>query len=395
MSSFFEVLKTGTLIGKYLTGKETEKEQKLLHEWIDEKEENKTLFDSIRDEKQLVNSIKEYDQFSPDVAWKRYSQSITKQSRKEMYFRWKVAASIIVIVTLSVVVLFNNFPQKEPVVAEVTQPILPGEPKAFIEFCGGAKFDLQNLDGEQQEKLARDAGIVVDGITVIKSKVNEAESRPEILAIVTPRGGEYKMVLDDGTQVWLNADSRMEFPNKFSEYERKVKLSGEAFFSVSKDATRPFIVSLNGMEVEVLGTEFNISAYGDDAQIQTTLVEGKVSVKSMQEPDGIQNILLPGEQASFNKCNNVISIRQVDVLQFISWRDGRFVFSYQTLGEITKVLERWYDVDFVFASNELKDIPFSGEFLRYENIEKVYEIIRKTGTKLNFKQNGRTIEISN
>jgi len=233
----------------------------------------------------------------------------------------------------------------------------------------------------------------VEGNTLINSKEVQDEKQAELLALVTPRGGEYKMILDDGTEVWLNADSRLEFPDKFVAGTRKVKLVGEAYFSVTKDVQRPFIVSLNSMDIEVLGTEFNVSAYSNDTQIKTTLVEGKVSIKNGAETEN-HKVLAPGEQASFDKNNNTIEVQKVDVNEFIAWKDGRFVFGYQQLGEITKVLERWYDVDFIFADENLRSIPFSGEFLRYDDISKIFEIIKKTGTQLEFKQTGRTIEIS-
>lgn len=395
MKSLSDILKIGSLIGKYLTDKESPKELEELNEWIDQGEENKSLYNSIKDEKQLASSIQDFDRFDTEAAWNKYHEAISQRSKKVLYFRWRVVASILVIVTLSTIVLLKHFPGKDLEVVKVTPTITPGEPKAFIELSSGTKYDLQNLTERQQGKLEKDAGIVVEGNTVVNSKKVKSKRIPELLAVVTPRGGEYKVLLDDGTQVWLNADSRLEFPDAFSGEERKVKLSGEAYFDVAKDHERPFIVSVDNMDVEVLGTEFNISAYNNDAQIQTTLVEGEVAVKSKSASDYIQKILSLGEQAELIKGKDVIEIRKVEVSQYIAWKDGKFVFDYQTLGEITKILERWYDVDFIFTNDELRETPFSGEFLRYDNIENVYDIIRKTGTKIEFKQEGRTIEIRN
>lgn len=394
MKDSYKLLKIGRLIGDYLTGKESSTELKHLKEWIDEDENNKSLFNSIKDEKQLSNSIREFDKTDKDAAWKKFTESISRKSKKEVYLRWSVAASILVLLAFSSVTIINYFNSREPMVAEIMQPIAPGEPKAFIELDNGTKFDLQNLNGKQQVKLEKHVGIVVEGNTVKHNNENKAEIKPELLTIVTPRGGEYKMILNDGTQVWLNADSRMEFPNKFNKKERKVRLTGEAYFSVSTDTARPFIVSLNGMDIEVLGTEFNVSAYGNDNFIQTTLLEGKVSIQNTMDDFNNISILSPGQQANLYKENKSVEIKEVDVNQYISWKDGRFVFDHQSLDEIAKVLERWYDVDFVFTDSALKETRFSGEFLRYDNIENVYEIIRMTGTKVDFKQEGRIIEIS-
>lgn len=388
MKNFFKI---GALIGKYLTGTESTEDSAQLKDWIDSKENNKHIFDSINNKEQLSDSLKEFDAFDKDRAWDKFSKIILVRRIRRVYLRWGIAASIVIALSTFSFFLHNQHSADNAVVTNILQ-IAPGQPKAFIEYSNGEKIDLQNMDKQQQAKLAHDAGILIDSNTIIKSK--EEIEKVEHIAVVTPRGGEYKVILDDGTEVWLNADSRMEFPNKFVEEVRKVKLEGEAYFSVAKDANRSFIVNLNGIDIEVLGTEFNISAYADDATIQTTLVEGKLAVNNNSpNADTKERVLTPGRQAEFNKENQTLNIRKVNVSQYTAWKDGRFVFDYKKLDDITKVIGRWYDVDFVFADEDLKNMHFSGEFLRYANIDKVYEVIKKTGTNLKFKQDGRTIEV--
>lgn len=396
MKNLFESLKTGSLIGKYLTGRESEKESAQLKDWLEQDSLHRDLFKSIKDKQQLAKAIEEFENFDKEEAWEKYIELISKHSRKRIQFRWKIAASIIAISVLSSIALLNYFSGKEPATIEVAQQILPGEPKAYLELGNGIKYDLQNLSEQQENRLIEEAGILVEGNTVINSKTDETDNiEPKLITLVTPRGGEYKMVLEDGTEVWMNADSKLVFPDKFKPDSRHVKLIGEAYFKVVKDINRPFVVSLKDLDVEVLGTEFNVTAYNNDNFIKTTLVEGEVAIKKWTGLGVEKKVLSPGDQASFNKTNKSMEINQVDVNQYIAWKDGRFVFAHQSLEDITKILERWYDVDFVFASDEIKNIPFSGEFLRYGDITKVYEIIKKTGTKLKFKQTNRTIEISN
>ncbi|MFV0506519.1 MAG: FecR family protein [Bacteroidales bacterium] len=388
------LFKIGVLLGKYLLGRESTEELSQLKEWADSKESNRQLFEELTNRKQLSDSINTFDSFDKDAAWEQFSDTILKRTARRLYLRWGVAVSIILILSILPIIRNKQSSVEAPRIVETLIFIPPGEPKAFIEFSDGTKLDLQNMDKSEHDRLVQDVGISVDSNTIVRAEDKPVDLEP--LSVVTPRGGEYKIILDDGTEVWLNADSRMEFPNKFVGTRRVVKLIGEAYFSVAKDTARPFIVNLDGVDVEVLGTEFNVSAYSNDATIQTTLVEGRVLVNNPLANIGTnKRVLTPGRQAEFDRDKQSLEIRKVNVPQYIAWKNGRFVFEYQSLREITKILGRWYDVDFTFADDRLGDMRFSGDFLRYSNIETVYDMIRKAGTKLKFNQkNGKTIEIS-
>ena len=394
MKRLYESLKIGNLIGKFLTDKETEEESVELKKLLEQKENGNDLFNSISNKKKIIDSIDEFEKYDNKKGWEIFIESISKQSRKKIFFRWKVAASIIIIVTFSSLT-FNYFSEKKIDTIEISEQILPGEPKAFIELSNGTKFDLQNLDEQQQKKLAQETGIVVkDNIVKYSETGHHLKDAPEFLTLVVPRGGEYQLILSDGTKVWLNAESSLKYPNKFTANNRLVKLTGEAYFSVAKDSNRPFVVNLQNMDIEVLGTEFNVSAYNNDNFIKTTLVEGNVLIKNNSNPASKNQTLSQGEQLSFDKKNNTTEVNKVNVYEYIAWKDGRFVFEHRTLEEITKILGRWYDVDFVFKSDDIKNSYFFGEFLRYENISTVKEILNMTGAQIEFKQIDRTIEIS-
>ncbi|TKG97392.1 FecR family protein [Puteibacter caeruleilacunae] len=394
MKNIFESIKIGSLIGKNWIGRASKKENSDLDAWTKDCVENQELFNILQEDKEIVSAIERYDQFNSEKAWSAYERRIGGIARKRRLKKFAVAASTILVLSISIIAVYQYLSSKVDTVDETAvAQIEPGEPKAYLESSKGEKWDLQNLNDQHREELKQKVGVSVDGNTIVDTKDADIEAEPEWMTLVTPRGGEYKMVLEDSTEVWLNADSRLVFPNKFVGTKRLVKLEGEAYFSVRKNKQLPFIVELNGMQVRVLGTQFNVSAYNNDVSIKTTLVEGKVSL--YQQESAVDDIVLnPGQQGIYNKDETIINVKEVDVSQYISWKDGRFVFTYETLEQITRILERWYDVEFEFQDEALKSVRFSGEFLRYDNLDEIFKIIRKTGTSIDFNNNGKTIKIT-
>ena len=191
--------------------------------------------------------------------------------------------------------------------------------------------------------------------------------------LIVPRGGEYRITLSDGTRVWLNAASVLTFPPVFAGNERKVRLVGEAFFEVTPDTARPFIVATARMDIKVLGTSFNVSVYEDEETVHTTLVKGSVEVQPVQQ-EAI--MLKPGEQACL--AGNRMTAKAVNTSQFTSWIDGKFMFCNTALEEISKQISRWYDVDIFFSSEQVKTICFTGAILRFEPLEELIRMIENT-----------------
>lgn len=208
-----------------------------------------------------------------------------------------------------------------------------------------------------------------------------------------PRGGQFHMVLSDGTKVWVNANTRLKYPVAFVPGEsRKVELVyGEAYFEVSPSTEHEgshFIVRTGEHEVEVLGTQFNIKAYGGDREISTTLVEGKVKVgNGTTEKD-----LSPGYQSRFDREGEGLSVVEVDVYDEISWRNGFFSFKDKPLEDIMKVLSRWYDFDVRFEDDAVGKLTFNGVFRRAADIEDILNIIRQTN-EVNYEIDQKTITI--
>ena len=189
----------------------------------------------------------------------------------------------------------------------------------------------------------------------------------------------------------MNAESELRFPVQFGTGEREVYLKGEAYFDVRKDVTRRFIVHLKESNVTVLGTSFNIKAYGDEDYIYTTLVEGKVRFTSEKEHEEVT--LRPGMQSVLNLKSGKTELKEVEVEQFTAWRQGRFVFPSTTLGDLMCQLKRWYDIDVVYLSPEAKGYEFRGAINRDMDLKNVLAIVEKTSNVV-FDINGRTIKVT-
>lgn len=214
----------------------------------------------------------------------------------------------------------------------------------------------------------------------------EEEMKYNILSV--PNGGEYQVILADGTHVHLNAASELKYPVFFSGDKREVFLKGEAFFDVAKDSEHPFIVKVGPMHVKVLGTRFNINAYRTDGIYETTLTEGKVEVSNQMTTKRV--VLSPNQQAQLK--DGQLSVREVDASLYTSWINGKFYFEKEFLSEITAQLERWYDIHFFFTREALKQEKFTGVILKDYTIEQILTIIEKT-TNVKFSVNGKTVVV--
>ncbi|MGJ1430753.1 FecR family protein [Sphingobacterium spiritivorum] len=242
---------------------------------------------------------------------------------------------------------------------------------------GGNKAILKLEDGSEM-KLGPQGELIVNGDRLEDGAGNmllNGQSRETWQSIEVPKGGQYTVILSDGTKVWLNADAKMKFPVEFAAQQRQVQLQGEAYFEVTKDASKPFIVKSAEQQVEVLGTWFNVSAYPDEPTV-TTLVSGKVNVSAF----GKQVALTPGMQSVAN--DQQLQSKQVDVEPAVAWKDAKFVFVKEPLEDIIRKLERWYNVDFVIqpGSEELKKKTFSGSLSRNSKLSEILNLFKITET---------------
>ncbi len=316
-------------------------------------------------------------------------KSIYDQKSRRMTLRWSIAASIILLVGLFVGRTINgvrDMHEEQELAKNVMQS---GTSKAILMMADGKEVVLeqgQNLNillNERVRVATSNRGIVYEehGKGVVTEEYNK---------LTTPIGGEYSLVLSDGTKVFLNADSELKYPVEFSDGKRIVDLKGEAYFEVHKDSLRPFVVRVNGAEVTVLGTSFNVNTYGDDGQIYTTLVNGAVRVSSVK--NGQAEVLKPGMQSVMDVQSGQLTVREVDVEPYVAWREGRFVFRAMTLDLIMRQLQRWYDFEVFYQNPELKDYEFRGVIKRDMDLDKVLSVIKVT-TNVDFEVKGKVITI--
>ena len=279
-----------------------------------------------------------------------------------------------------------------PVVASVpADSIKPGVTKAVLTLSNGQQMVME----EKTVGTFKSGDVVVDkqadGLSYRKAgkKAGAAEEQLVFNTVTTPRGGEFKLVLEDGTRVWLNAGSELRYPVRFVGKERKVFVKGEVYFEVAKDRKRPFRVQvLDEMTVEVLGTHFNVSAYEEDATIETTLAEGRVKVT-----DGMKSMeLVPNEQAVFGKADGHFERHEVDARSYVAWKDGLFIFEDETLENIMERVKRWYNVDVEFGNEALKELRFSGDLERYKVFSIVLRMLEKV-SRIDVEIEGRTVYI--
>ncbi|MFD2553440.1 FecR family protein [Sphingobacterium tabacisoli] len=267
--------------------------------------------------------------------------------------------------------------------------IQPGTDKAILTLADGLVIPLDEA-GKKVLQNNQDQNFRVESDGVLTMKSNQARTTSSSQRIVenqlsTPRGGQYRIILDDGTTVWLNAGSILTFPNHFVGNTREVSLVGEAYFEVAENKSKPFIVHADKILVRVLGTHFNLRAYPEDKQIRTALVEGSVQLNTINHTLKIK----PGELGLFDKSKEDLSSKRIDLQTDIAWKDGYFMFRNESITTIMRQLARWYDVEITYTG-DLDNKIFTGRILRKSSINEVLKKLELTGG-IHFKIEGRRI----
>lgn len=350
----------------------------------DERDRLENWMNESPDHRQFVErACRYYDQEIPPVdeekistAWQRFIQDHSQTSRKINY-RWIWATAASVLICLGACFLWTEEPEGTPVtVTENT--IHPGHDYAVLLLSDGQRVKLQS---QQMRQILTDnkANIYLDSTTIIYES-NNVQEDSIYNTIQVPRGGQYNLTLADGTKVWLNSQSTLRFPVAFQNKERRVQLTGEAYFDVTPGQKR-FIVETPNMNVQVLGTAFDINAYEDETTIRTTLIRGKVEIQTAGQKICI---LEPGQQSVLERLSGEINVFQVNTSLYTQWKDGKFVFRNNTLEDIMRILARWYDMEYEFANPDLKKQQFYGITDRFENVASLLAQFEKTG-KVKFK----------
>ena len=350
----------------------SEQEEAALREWLEESERHRAWFREYR-EKLPLGEFEEVVQIS-DVKeqWQKLDQ-LTKERRHIGWRRWSAYAAGVALL-LSVGLWWGI--QREKAEKPVTRMavIEPGTAQAVLILNDGEKITLKDRDTLVDTKSSS----INIQTGLVKYDVKPTESvEVEYNTIEVPRGGIYSLVLSDGTKVFLNSDSRLKYPVTFNGEDRRVELSGEAFFEVVSDSLHPFIVHTRDMETRVLGTTFDIQAYPDELTTKTTLLTGRVLVSVNHL--SLTETLKPGLQASWMKGTDKITVKEVNVATQALWRDGIIMLDDDGLENVMRMLARWYNVTYEFKGDRSVKHTFTGKIDRNEDLESVLKTLTLLG----------------
>lgn len=336
-----------------------------------DKPKGKRLIDELEENDSFLSKYHLYRRVDKQKAWTDFCHrvNIRVPNKTSWWTIYKYAA--ILLLPVSILAIWLLLLSKPSISIESLSEVVPGNSQAVLILSNGNQIDL--------DSTAMDS-LPVGGATVATIKDNHITygetsqaALEEYNTLLTKRGGEYRIVLEDGTKVHLNADSQLKYPVGFSKDERKVYLEGEAYFEIAHDAKRPFYVVTDKMTVRQYGTAFNINAYPDE-DAAVVLVRGNVGVIT----GGSERMISPGQLAELKNGSNQLVVKNVDVEAYTAWNEGRFFFDNQSLKDITDILSRWYNIDIRFKTDGIQQLHFTGSLDRYDTIEPIIQAISST-----------------
>ncbi|WP_316840422.1 FecR family protein [Pedobacter gandavensis] len=400
------------LINRHREGILTAAEQQDLMEWLNRKEEHKQLLREIMDPEQQMKAIIAIGNYTrkqetlekiyklpkaitsgaqalQDISKENFSGSNVSNdidsnstSRSTHLKKWsnsfvfRAAAAILIILTLGI----YFYQQQEDTLKNKTSVVydaVPGGNRALLILADGRRIHLN----ESKEAVVITANQLSynDGTKIMASPgtrdAKEGVKVKQLNTISTPKGGQYQIILSDGTKVWLNAASTLKYPEQFKGNQRLVELSGEAYFEVSHQPKKPFLVKSGQQTIKVLGTHFNVNAYPEESRLKTTLLKGSVMV--LVNHTSYSKILIPGQQSVME--SNSIQLQKADVEEATAWKNGYFKFNDEPLESIMRKLSRWYNVEISYRDRISPDQVFSGRVSRFEAVSSVLEALELTG----------------
>ena len=367
------------LLEKYSSGTLTQDEKERLDKWYRSFNDAETELEAAEDETELQLSKRIKSRIFDTI---HNEQSGTISGRTSKLRIAIAAASVLLVLSMGVFFILNNNRSKHLIAkassaqTKIKNAIVPGGNKATLTLANGSVI---TLDSASNGILTQQGNIKIHKLSngLVAYDVSNQnilqKGKVDYNTISTPRGGEYQVTLSDGTKVWLNAASSIRFPVVFTGKERRVVITGEAYFEVAKNKEMPFKVEANSSEVEVYGTHFNVNAYDDEAAIKTTLLEGKVKVSV---PGQSPEFLMPGQQADVNKQGSIKISDHVDTDLAVAWMHGYFEFKSADLQSILRQISRWYDVDIVYEGSV--NLHFTGQLSKHLDVRKVFETLSLT-----------------
>ncbi|TKG96639.1 FecR family protein [Puteibacter caeruleilacunae] len=361
-------------------------EEGKLNDWLDEDARRKDYFERAQQYKREGSKVEQLI----DIEGSR------KKVAKKIFIYPRIRKIInVAAIFIGVIVLVGGAKLYYDSLAPVQQVTLiePGRTKATLILSDGSKYDLdashKNVFKEKDAVIVKTGKELAYKSQSPKFKLRK-KKQTKINTLKVPRGGEFFLVLSDSTKVWLNSESVLRYPVIFDKDHRTVELIGEAYFEVAHNASKPFHVKTDKQTIQVLGTSFNINAYPDENVNYTTLVEGKVDVVSAI--DLLHHRLEPGMQCVYDKQNDKTDVKTVNVAEYISWKDGKYIFRNKSLEDMMYTLARWYDVHVTFANSRSRKVKFKGNLRRKDKFEDILTIIETTN-EVKFEINGKNVTI--
>lgn len=360
------------LLIKRISATLSPEEEAELNLWRDQSEENRRLYMKLTDPVSLKAALDLWQMVDSERRCRDMQHQVNKLMwHKRMAHYMAVAAVLAVVIVCGA--LFYTGGRDEV----SNSDLMAGQQSsvtAIEEIKPGVTYaTLSDAAGHNVALNAADTAVVAS--VLLNSQTDSLDSD---LCLDVPRGGEFKVQLEDGTEVWLNSASKLYYPKTFNDDVRKVRIEGEAYFAVATDSLRPFYVETDRQLIRVYGTSFNIRYYPEESEVYTTLEKGKVSLRRADEVGG-EFFLTPGHQAVFGISDMKVRVRPVNTEVVTSWRKGRFVFEHQTLLRIMQDLSRWYDFDYEFADASLGEEEFMGSIPRYSDFKTAISILEKCG----------------
>ncbi len=386
------------LLFKYLQGTLTPEEEYELEKWKLQSAENRQFLERLSNEAtQGIDTDGTIPGTLEEKIFGKIRDKVPELHGNVIRMKgnwWRYAATAAVVLILFGYSIMTMMQKERPkqVVAKVEQPVVedvaaPDGNYASITLAGGEKIDI---NGSSRGTLASQGKVQViksaDGLIIYKVATGRVRGKMQFNTLANPKGSKViGMVLEDGTKVWLNAGSSLTYPVAFIGKERKVSITGEAYFEVAKKKSMPFRIMKGEMMVEVLGTHFNVNAYGDEPHMKVTLLEGAVKVSS----GNVSGILKPGQQAKV-KDNDINVQSDINIDQVMAWKNGYFSFEKAGITEVMRQIARWYNIEVAY-DGEIPNERFGGELRRNSKLSSVLKVLEKSGVKFRIENNKVTV----
>lgn len=372
-------------IATFLAGELTEEEERKLAEWRDRSDKNRQLYERVLSEENRRLKKEQFDSFSKESGWEGYKRKQRRARRGVSEWVRFARYAAVLLIPLCVALYFwkgrTGNTSELPVMA--IQTIEPGGVKASLRLSTGDVVDLTVISGA----IRADEGIVIqnEGNLLSYRETTEVDSLV-YNEVFVPKSGTYKLMLSDGTLVYLNSMTRIRYPVKFLGNMRNVELEGEAYFEVTRNEEKPFIVQTSTTSIQVLGTSFDVCSYKEDDLEQVTLVQGAVKVNNNSQ----EYLLNPGEQLELKGTKSIV--RKVNVDLYTSWKDGVYIFQNMPLDKLMLKLQRWYDIEYFFVDDSCRNYRFTGEVNMDADFWKFLMLMEKT-TDVTFHVDGKNVTI--